>query len=191
MFWLSRISDIIRIAPTELQRHTLEALEDEINKKFSNKVLLDTGLCICLYDIESIQDGMLRPGDAGIYVNVEFRMIVFRPFIGEVLVGWISSCTSEGIKVRMHFFDDIWIPKQFLFSDCSFVPKEQAWVWRPEGQELYLDNNEKIRFRIEQEIFSETGPARPDNAEGFVTPPYSLVASCQSEGMGLVSWWDD
>lgn len=47
-----------------------------------------------------------------------FRLVVFRPFVGEVLVGWVSSCTEEGLNVKMEFFDDIHIPKHLLFESC-------------------------------------------------------------------------
>lgn len=43
---------------------------------------------------------------------------MFRPFVGEVLVGWVSSCTEEGLNVKMEFFDDIHIPKHLLFESC-------------------------------------------------------------------------
>ena len=47
-----------------------------------------------------------------------FRLIVFRPFKGEVLIGRISSSTPAGIKVRLDFFEDILIPGHLLFDDC-------------------------------------------------------------------------
>ncbi|ANB13754.1 DNA-directed RNA polymerase III subunit RPC25 [Sugiyamaella lignohabitans] len=121
-------------------------------------------------------------------------MIVFRPFVGEILVGWVSSCTEEGINVKMEFFDDIHIPKSLLFEECSFVPREQAWLWKTEESELYIDTNEKIRFRVEQEIFSNQPPKRPGVEEEEQVhnqvPPYSIIGSCQTDGMGLVSWWE-
>jgi DNA-directed RNA polymerase III subunit RPC8 len=40
---------------------------------------------------------------------VTFRLIVFRPFIGEVLSGKVLSQSPLGIRVSMGFFDDITI----------------------------------------------------------------------------------
>jgi DNA-directed RNA polymerase III subunit RPC8 len=53
---------------------------------------------------------------------VEFRLIVFRPFKHEVMLGRISSATEHGIRVRTQFFDQIFIPSSNL----------------PEGSELYV-----------------------------------------------------
>ncbi|KAK9457232.1 RNA polymerase III subunit Rpc25-domain-containing protein [Dipodascopsis uninucleata] len=197
MFILSKISDLVRIEPQKFRQATEEAIEDEINAKYANRVVYDAGLCVCLYDILEVGDGLIRHGDGSAYIKTVFRMIVFRPFVGEVLVGWISSCTEDGIRVRMDFFDDIFIPKENLFEDCVFIAREQAWVWRTE-HELYLDTNERIRFRVEQETFTDQSPAGPSESVGAEDeaavsarpPPYTLIASCQTYGMGLLSWWD-
>lgn len=170
------MEDTIRLDPSVLGLPTRQALEQEINRKYANRVLRDVGLFIALYDVQSCSDGQLKPGDGGVYTKVEFRLVSFMPFEGEVLVGWISRCTSEGINVRMEFFDNIFIPKTMLFEDSHFISKDQAWVWRMNGYELFMDTNEKIRFRVEQRKF--------DRQEGM-----QIIASCQVDGMGLLSWW--
>lgn len=192
MFVLTKITDIIPIQPAEFSRPTEEALENVINTKYANRVIHNTGLCICLYDIESIGDGMIKPGDGASYIKTVFRMVVFRPFVGEILVGWISSCTEEGLNIKMEFFNDIHVPKALLFEECTFIAKEQAWIWNvDEETKLYLDQNEKIRFRVEQEIFTEQIPLKPgeESHESRKQPPYVILGSCQADGMGLVAWW--
>ena len=73
------------------------------------------GLCISLYDLSKVSEGMIGQ-DGGAHVSVEFRMIVFRPFKGEVLTGRISSATATGVKVRTDFFDEIFVPAAGLFE---------------------------------------------------------------------------
>ncbi|VVT51420.1 uncharacterized protein SAPINGB_P003090 [Magnusiomyces paraingens] len=198
MFVLTKISDLIRLDPLNFNTPLAEGLEDEINKKFANRVIHNVGLCICLYDIEDFNDGMTKNGDGGVFIKCTFRIIVFRPFVGEILVGWVSSCTEEGINIKMEFFDDIHIPKDLLFETCQFVPREQAWVWKNGEYDYYIDTNEKIRFRVEQEIFTQQQPRKPSSLQmsedpanqEVIHPPYSIIGSCQADGMGLVSWWD-
>ena len=80
------------------------------------KVIQKVGLCICVYDILTASEGYIGHGTGIANVNgkvpyqicrsipnlqgriVEFRLVVFRPFKGEVLVGKISSSTEHGIK---------------------------------------------------------------------------------------------
>ena len=56
------------------------------------------GLCLCLYDILKVQDGIIGYGTGKANVNVNFRLIVFRPFKGEIIVGQIASASDLGIK---------------------------------------------------------------------------------------------
>ena len=59
--------------------------------------------------------------------------------------------------------------------------------------ELFIDVNEKIRFRVEEENFYNVKPKLEDEQteeEKKATFPYTITASCQDYGMGCVSWWD-
>lgn len=198
MFLLTQVSDMLRLEPSTFSKNVNVALEDDINRKYSNKIIHNVGLCICFHDLLSMEDGLMKPGDGAAFVKVTFRLIVFRPFVGEILVGWVSSCTPEGLHVKMEFFDDIYIPKSMLFDECIFVAKEQAWVWQSGGHDFYIDTNEKIRFRVEQEFFTQHNPQKNPNllenteepANTNQVPPYSILGSCQADGMGLVSWWE-
>ncbi|KAF8003137.1 DNA-directed RNA polymerase III subunit RPC8 [Metschnikowia aff. pulcherrima] len=196
MFILSQISDLVRIPPQSFNMPLHHVLKNELHQKYSNKVITNVGLAVAVWDILEIKDGLLRPGDGGSYVEVKFRMVVWKPFIGEILCGWVADCSPEGIKVRMEFFQEIFIPKDYLFESCIYKPVEKAWVWKPdEESELFLDINEKIRFRVEEEIFVNIKPQSSSEALGLddtsnKAPPYALIASCQTDGMGCVSWWD-
>ena len=48
--------------------------------------------------------------------KAEFRLVVFRPFKGEVITGRISSSSDTGIKVALDFFDDVHVPLELMFE---------------------------------------------------------------------------
>lgn len=126
---------------------------------------------------------------------VTFRMIVFRPFKGEIMTGRISSSSIHGINVRTDFFDEIFIPHTSLFDGSTFDVKENVWIWNNDGNEFYMDKNEVIRFRVEEEAFEDQLPIPPhlqdDRMEMERKPPYRILGSAQQAGMGLTSWWDE
>lgn len=47
---------------------------------------------------------------------MKFRMIVFRPFKGEIVMGKILSVTEKGIKIGVEFFNDIHVPPDMLLD---------------------------------------------------------------------------
>lgn len=53
----------------------------------SPQVVSDLGLVITIYDILGIEGGFIYTGDGAAQYTVKFRLAVFRPFLGEVLVG--------------------------------------------------------------------------------------------------------
>lgn len=120
-----------------------------------------------------------KKANAGGCVAVEFRLIVFRPFKGEVMTGRISSSSQHGINVRTDFFDEIFIPSTYLFEGSSFDVKENVWIWSNDGNQFFMDKNELIRFRIEEEAFEDQLPIPPhlqdDRMEVERKPPYRII----------------
>ncbi|ODQ44874.1 hypothetical protein PICMEDRAFT_73684 [Pichia membranifaciens NRRL Y-2026] len=198
MFQLSVVSDLIRIPPHLFNLPRDISIKQELNVKHANKIIPKLGLVISVYDLIEYDTGLFRPGDGAMYVNVKCRLLIFKPFIGEVISGWIEKCTADGIKVNIGFFNDIFIPKALLFESSYFSIDENAWIWKmDEDTTLYLDINEKINFRIEEEVFTNVKPKGPvsstestNQPEKEQTPPYALIASCQTDGMGCCSWWE-
>lgn len=148
-------------------------------------MVLNIGLCIALHDITSLQESFIIPGDGASHTRVKFRYIVFRPFVEEIIIGKIRSCSQEGVHVTLGFFDDILIPPTALQHPSKFNETEQAWVWEydmGDGQkhDLFMDAGETIKFRVTAETFNETCPSGPngtpevsENTDNKV--PYSLM----------------
>jgi DNA-directed RNA polymerase III subunit RPC8 len=126
-------------------------------------------------------------------------MTVFRPFVGEVLTGRIIAATHTGIRISLEFFDDIFIPAHLIFSIAGlYVPTSslfayhsdhgsQSWKLPVSPTEFnYLEKDDIIRFKIEEEMFKEATPAPPKVQGGgdvehrndeHKDPIYSLIVS--------------
>ncbi|CZT45627.1 related to RPC25-DNA-direcred RNA polymerase III, 25 KD subunit [Rhynchosporium secalis] len=201
MFILTKIADLVQIVPEDFNKDAPQAIEDNINAKYANKVIQKIGLCICLYDLLSSSEGLIGRGTGLVNVNVEFRLIVFRPFKHEVIIGRISSANTEGIRVRLPFFEEIFIPRHALPEGSDFSP-EQVYEWRTEDNTLFFDNHEPVRLRIEDEVWKDQNPIGPREKEepnSLTIPsgsgkkknsPYSLIGSMEDAGLGVIQWWD-
>ncbi|TYZ64823.1 hypothetical protein PybrP1_004957 [[Pythium] brassicae (nom. inval.)] len=201
MFVLTRISDVIPVSPELFDADYTKVLVEEIDRKYANKVVADVGLCITLYDFVHIGDAFVHPADGTSHSQVEFRMVVFRPFVGEVLKGRIVSCTDEHIRVSMDFVQDIIIPSYALQTPSYFDTAERLWVWKySEGQEkFYMDLHEEIRFRASDKAVAE-GDMRQslarrrsssvDLSDTDPTPSaIHILGTIDEDGLGLTSWW--
>ncbi|KCV72821.1 hypothetical protein H696_00399 [Fonticula alba] len=247
MFVLVKFSDSVRIAPADFRKKLSDAVIDELNKKYANKVVKRVGLCISLFELHSVGDPLVVPADGCTHVKVTFTYIVFRPFVGQILSGRIKKCTPEGVFVTLGFFEDILIPADQLQENtvlcvprcvlapalCDHLPlffprahggpmpcsnidtshvtwvlagsdhEEQVWVWNYFDNKLYMDVENRIRFRIVEHVYFEqfkkptaaTPGAFPaeeqaDTSEAAPTqPPFSLIAAANQDGLGLEKWW--
>ncbi|KAJ5337682.1 hypothetical protein N7452_004410 [Penicillium brevicompactum] len=211
MFILTTISDLIQISPEDFSKFSAVAIEDNINAKYANKVIQKIGLCISFYDLLESSDGLIGHGTGLVNVNgmslccstsvmvvtdfapVKFRMIVFRPFKGEIMLGKISSGTEHGIKIGLEFFNDILIPPGMLMENSRFDLAEQVWIWEnDEGSEFFFDVGEVVRFRVEAEEWHDQVPNAPelgDETPQERRPPYSILGSMQMGGTGPITWW--
>ncbi|EEA22214.1 DNA-directed RNA polymerase III complex subunit Rpc25 [Talaromyces marneffei ATCC 18224] len=193
MFLLATISDLVQIRPEDFSKFSAVAIEDNINEKYANKVIQKIGLCIGFYDLLKSSDGLIGHGTGLVNVNVTFRLIVFRPFKGEILLGKIASASEEGLKINLEFFGDITVPAALLFDGSRFDLAENIWIWETGENTYYYDIGEIVRFRVESEEWHDQRPTGPDRVEAQTAsenkPPYSIRASMMMEGLGLVSWW--
>ncbi|XP_054160729.1 DNA-directed RNA polymerase III subunit RPC8-like [Oppia nitens] len=204
MYVLVQLEDTIRIPPHMFAISQKEAITDELNRKLANRVIINTGLCICLSDITKIGKSFLYQSDGATHTLVNFRFVVFRPFIGEVIVGKIRSSSMDGVLVSLGFFADIIIPPHYLQDNSKFDETEQLWFWEYEDNKLFMDIGEKIRFKVKEELFVDTSPSGPTSTSNIsggdntntVTDnkrkiPYLIKGTINESGLGLISWWKE
>lgn len=198
MFILTKFQDLIQVAPHEFHMAARDIIEDKINEKYANKVVQKVGLCICMWDLSKSSDGLIGYGTGNANMNVEFRLLVFRPFKGEIIAARVKYNTPEGIYLSTEFFDNILVPDTMLFEGSYYNEEEQTWVWKTEDSEVFFDNGTTVHARIEKEIWEDTIQPNPvkDTAltngasqEVAKKNPYSIVASMNEVGLGGSDWW--
>ncbi|RWS29119.1 DNA-directed RNA polymerase III subunit RPC8-like isoform X1 [Leptotrombidium deliense] len=200
MFVLVELKDKVCIAPSMFHLPVEEAITEVLNAKLANRILINVGLCVTLFDIIKIHESFVLKGEGSSYTLVHFRFIVFRPFIGEVIVGKLKSCSVDGIYVSLGFFDGILIPRECLQEPSRFDETEQLWVWEYETEDgkhdLFMDKEEQIRFKVKEEIFTDTSPTAPSTSTANLSAedspkkiPYLIKGTIAESGLGLISWW--
>ena len=164
-FNLSRLSDTVQIQPRDFGKDLLEAITAALNEKYPNRVVPQLGLCIALYDVVAVGEAQIHPGSAAHHTHVEFRLVVFRPFVGEVLEGTIIGCDEAGLRVSMGFFDNIHVPRHligFAQGAVRWSPDERLWFWQvDEASQLWFDTGDPhlkenpVRFRVQEVAYSK------------------------------------
>lgn len=121
-------------------------MKEQIEVKYSNRVLLDVGLCITFYDFLDIGDPYLYPSEGSSIQLIKFRMIVFRPFVGEILFGTLLKSNKDGIYISMDFFDEIFIPSALLHTPNKYNEHNGLWTW------IYGENKDDFVMEIGEQV---------------------------------------
>lgn len=124
MFYLSRIEHKLSLPPTRLVLPIREAIHMELEKLFLDKVIANLGLCISVYDIRSIDGGFIFAGDGAPTFTVVFNLIMFRPFVGEIITAKLLSSDADGLRLTLGFFDDIYVPAHHLPYPNHFAAEQ-------------------------------------------------------------------
>ncbi|ORX33967.1 RNA polymerase III subunit Rpc25-domain-containing protein [Kockovaella imperatae] len=221
MFVLIGVRDTVPVKPEAFEIPAAITIQDAINKKYANKLIPQKGLGLSCFDILTAEDGRVTWGNGLMYYKVSFRLLLFAPFIGEVLVGQVLSTTKSYIRVSMGFFNDIYITPNLLPPNSAYDPNEERFFWLsdPEPEDrvytqhellntvvtsrLFIDPGEPIRFRVSDIEWQDVRPqpkARHDIANGheeeseedpFHKAGYKIFATIADVGLGVVSWWAD
>ncbi|XP_031120683.1 DNA-directed RNA polymerase III subunit RPC8-like [Ipomoea triloba] len=192
MFYLSEIEHTLRLPPHLLNLALNEAIKGELEGLFVDKVIAQLGLCISVYDIRSIDGGFIFPGDGASTYTVKFRLIIFRPFRGEVIAARLKESNAQGLRLSLGFFDDIYVPAVLMPNPSHSEPDPESrnqvrWIWEYEGEKYPIDGTDEIRFRVLEISY----PSLPLNQDKDAKPfaPMLITGSLDADGLGPVSWW--
>ncbi|KAL6564427.1 hypothetical protein OROMI_015877 [Orobanche minor] len=153
MFFLSEIEHTLRLPPHLLNLPQKDAIKGELDSLFLDKVIEQLGLCVSVYDILSSAGGFIFPSDGASTYTVRFRLVMFRPFVGEVISARLKESTKDGLRLSLGFFEDIYVPVPLLNTPNHFEPDPDnrdgvMWVWEFEGQNYPIDRDDEIRFKV-------------------------------------------
>ncbi|XP_038897233.1 DNA-directed RNA polymerase III subunit RPC8 isoform X1 [Benincasa hispida] len=209
MFYLSRIEHTLRVPPNLLHLPILDAIKGELEKLFLDKVVANLGLCISVYDIRSVDGGFIFPSDGAATYKVVFTLIVFRPFVGEVIIGKVKESNAKGLRISLGFFEDINVPVELLPSGSKFEPDlnnggKLRWVWEYQDVPCDIYETDEIRFKIhsidypaipveqpkerDSKFLMEEQPRENINVKAFA--PMLITATIDHDGLGPISWWE-
>ncbi|KAL5792818.1 hypothetical protein ACOSP7_001412 [Xanthoceras sorbifolium] len=194
MFYLSKIEHTLRLPPHLLSLPLNEAIKEELEKIFLDKVIANLGLCISVYDISEIEGGFIFPGEGASTYSLKCRLIMFRPFVGEIIAAKLNESNSNGLRLSLGFFDDIYIPCHLLPSPSHSKPDpaeryEVNWIWKFGNTEFLIEETDKIKFRVISVNYPSIPIEQKEGSKPFA--PMEITGSIDYDGLGPASWWED
>ncbi|CAL0330810.1 unnamed protein product [Lupinus luteus] len=150
----------------------------ELQNLFLDKVISNLGLCVSLYHIISIEGGYIFPSDGAPTYTVVFNLVMFRPFVGEVIAAKLLASNAHGLRLSVGFFDDIYVPAHLMpipnhfeadpINSYENESKKGTWFWDYEGEHFAIEHSEdEIRFRVQSVSYPPVPVEQPKESKPF------------------------
>jgi len=101
MFYLSEVEDYIRVEPKFFGLDTREAVKQQLKNTYASFVNKEIGFVISVIEVVEVQEGVVIPGDGAVYYNSNFKLLVWRPELQEMVFGIIREVANFGAFINL------------------------------------------------------------------------------------------
>ncbi|MEM0128963.1 MAG: DNA-directed RNA polymerase [Thermoplasmata archaeon] len=175
MYYLDRRTDVVRIPPPRLGAPLADVLTELAQQQFEGKLVDGANLTVLIRDVRPVGEGHIIHGDGGVYQEVEYTALFFRPEIQEVVEGSIVEIRKFGAFLRFGPLDGLLHVSQIMDDRVNIDEHNQRLVGVETKRDLKVGY--KARARIVSLSLSEISPR--DSRIGL---------TMRQPGLGRLEW---
>jgi len=178
MYYLDQRADVVRIPPARLGAELESVLTELAQQQFEGKLVDGQNLTVLIRDVRPIGEGHIIHGDGGVYQEVEYTALLFRPELQEVVEGNVVEIRKFGAFVRFGPLDGLLHVSQIMDDRVNIDEHNQRLVGVESKRDLKVGY--KARARIVSLSLSEISPR--DSRIGL---------TMRQPGLGRLEWVAD
>jgi DNA-directed RNA polymerase subunit E' len=156
MYYLDHRRDVVRIPPERLGPALANVLTELAQQQFEGKLVDGQNLAVTIRDVRPVGEGHIIHGDGGVYQEVEYQALVFRPEIQEVVEGAVVEIRKFGAFVRFGPLDGLLHVSQIMDDRVNIDEHNQRLVGIESKKDLRVGY--KVRARVVSLSLSEISP---------------------------------
>lgn len=172
MFYKTQLKDHIRVAPKHFVNDVNEAVIKAVREKYGGFIDEDIGFVIDVLNVESVNEGIIIPGDGAAYYETTFNLITFKPEMHEVIPGRIKDIADFGAFLTMGPIDGMIHVSQTMDDFVSFA-KEKVLTGKDSKRALKV--GDECRARVIAVSFKD--PLNP-----------KIGLTMRQVGLGKLEW---
>ncbi|HYA10822.1 MAG TPA: DNA-directed RNA polymerase [Thermoplasmata archaeon] len=156
MYYLDHRRDVVRIPPARLGPELAGVLVELAQQQFEGKLVDGQNLAVTIRDVKPVGEGHIIHGDGGVYQEVEYEALLFRPEIQEVVEGSVVEIRKFGAFVRFGPLDGLLHVSQIMDDRVNIDEHNQRLVGVETKRDLKVGY--KVRARVVSLSLSEISP---------------------------------
>jgi len=146
MFKILTVKDEVRVPPVKFDLELDNAVKESLQDQIEGKINADIGVFLVVTDILSVGDGKIIPEDGAIYYPVEFKILIYKPELNEIVTGEVVDVTEFGAFTRIGPLDALVHVSQIMDDKISYDAKNATFTGKKTG--IRLREGDLIRARI-------------------------------------------
>jgi DNA-directed RNA polymerase subunit E' len=156
MYYLDHRRDVVRIPPERLGPELSNVLTELAQQQFEGKLVDGQNLAVTIRDVKPLGEGHIIHGDGGVYQEVEYEALLFRPEIQEVVEGAVVEIRKFGAFVRFGPLDGLLHVSQIMDDRVNIDEHNQRLVGVESKKDLKVGY--RVRARVVSLSLSEISP---------------------------------
>ena len=101
MFYVIDVEDYVRVEPRLFGLDTKTAVEEQLQNTYSKYHDEEIGEVIGVISVSKVGEGVIIPGDGAAYYNSDFKLLVWKPELNELVYGTIAEITNFGAFITL------------------------------------------------------------------------------------------
>ena len=146
MYKIVTVKEKIRVPPEKFGKNVKEAVRESIEEQFEGILDPKIGVILACVSVDEIEEGKIVPGDAGIFYQTTFKLLVFKPELHEVVFGEVIDNTEFGSFIRIGPVDGLVHISQLMDDYVSYDSKTSTFIGKTTKKTL--KEKDLVRARI-------------------------------------------
>ncbi len=136
MYKVYTVTDTFKLPPEHFGDDLEKVAADVLRRRYEGTIDRDMGVVVAIYDVSSVSDGQIYPGDPSTHHNATFKLLAFMPTVEEVVAGEVSELVEFGAFVRIGPMEGLVHVSQIANDFLSFDKKVPAFISKKTGKNL-------------------------------------------------------
>jgi DNA-directed RNA polymerase subunit E' len=146
MYKIITVKDRIRVPPESIGKKLKEAIKESIAEKYESILDPKIGVILSVVSVDEIGEGKIIPTDPGIHYLTQFKLLIFKPEMHELVYGEVIDNTEFGSFVRIGPLDGLVHISQIMDDFVSYDSKNSVFLGKETKKTL--KEGDKVRARI-------------------------------------------
>ena len=146
IFKLFTIEGKIEIPPFLFDQEKNVSARIILSEDYEGIITRDYGFIIAVVDVLNVGKGIIIPGNANTFHEVEFTILTFKPTVSEVVEGTVVEIVDFGSFIRLGPLDGLVHVSQICDDYISYEQVGNRFIGKETGK--ILEVNDQVRAKI-------------------------------------------